>query len=240
MALPLDVNASEPGHVGDHEEMHAILADIVASVFTKAARYGQGLAADRPAASRLGSFYFATDTGRLSFDTGSAWRDIVADSATALVVDTVADTVSGFKAPSCRVGRATDRTISTGVWSSGIGWDDESGGNLWDNDALHSIVSNTDRFTATRDGYWLVGCHIRWATNAVGQRALRLKKFPADDILQTEDKLATVGADYMHIVDLVELELGEYIEWEVYQTSGGNLDIQASQSHAWMAFHGDE
>lgn len=240
MALPTSVDANDAGHLGDHEEIHAILADVVASVFTEAARIGIGLAAGRPAAGRLGSFYMATDTGVLSFDTGSAWRDIVADNASALVVDTVADSVAGFKAPSCRVGRATDRTIATGVWSSGIGWDDESGGNRWDNDSIHSIVSNTDRFTATRDGFWMVGCHIRWDTDAVGQRGLRLKKYPADEVLQTEDKLATAGADYMHIVDLIEMETGEYIEWEVYQSSGGNLDIQSSQSHAWMAFHGDE
>src|SRR6478735_2260475 len=38
--------------------------------------YGQGTTAARPAASRQGFYYFATDTLRLWYDNGTAWTEV--------------------------------------------------------------------------------------------------------------------------------------------------------------------
>jgi hypothetical protein len=43
-------------------------------------RVASGLAAVRPAAVTAGQIYFATDTGRLSLDSGSTWTDVPGDA----------------------------------------------------------------------------------------------------------------------------------------------------------------
>jgi hypothetical protein len=240
MALPLVISAGDAGHIGDHEELHALVADAVTPFVL--ALSAQDVFANRPAAGVQGRFYHATDTQQLFFDTGSGWESI-----TEYLGDfnlnflSSAATISGFRIPACRVGRTTARTIVTGTtFSSGIGWDNEAGGQFYDNDALHSITVTTDRLTASREGVWQVGAQIRWDTNGTGQRGIRIRKFPDDVNVRKEDRAASSGEDYQGIISDVELESGDWCEIQVFQTSGGNLDILAAESFAFMHFITDE
>lgn len=75
MTLPLAITAGDPGHIGDHEELHD-LVDHIASPFIAGA-IATDTYANRPAAGTAGRWYVATDTGEVFVDTGSAWITIV-------------------------------------------------------------------------------------------------------------------------------------------------------------------
>lgn len=154
-----------------------------------------------------------------------------------LEVDLVNDKVAKLRVPACRVGRTTPRTIATGTaFSTGIGWDDETGSNVYDNDDIHSTVSNTDRLTATREGVWFVTAQIHWESNASGQRGIRIQKYPDDVTVRREDRAASPGEDWQGCAVDVEMELNDWCEIQVFQNSGGDLDVLASESFATMRF----
>lgn len=83
MVLPLDVNPGDTGHVGDHEEIHALLDPVVDAAPFTVAMYGEGILADRPAAGVNGRIYSATDTDAWYVDNGTTWKRLVSpDSPT--------------------------------------------------------------------------------------------------------------------------------------------------------------
>ena len=67
LALPYPI-ATDPADVPADMLALANKLDPATSVF------GQGLASARPAAAVAGRFYYATDTGALTWDTGTAWK----------------------------------------------------------------------------------------------------------------------------------------------------------------------
>jgi hypothetical protein len=96
----------------------------------------------------------------------------------------------------------------------------------FDTDAFHDNGSNTSRITIPSGlgGYYLIGAHVQFATNASGTRALRLMKNGAT-INGTGGSLpagaAALGLETNTIVSLVATD---YIEADLYQTSGGSLN----------------
>lgn len=71
MTLPLVISPGDPGHIGDHEEIGALLA--AAGTPFIAGADAQGTHAGRPVAGTAGRYYYETDTGLLFRDNGATW-----------------------------------------------------------------------------------------------------------------------------------------------------------------------
>ena len=72
--LPTTITPGFPGHIGDHEEMHAILDDLDTGSEFGITQFKQGVHSNRPAAGIAGRFWFSSNIPALYFDTGAAWQ----------------------------------------------------------------------------------------------------------------------------------------------------------------------
>jgi len=102
----------------------------------------------------------------------------------------------------------------------------------FDTGGFHSESSNTGRLTAPTDGLYLIGAHIRWATDATpsGRRQIVLMVNGADAIALEEPAIAVNVAIPMFqgLSSLYELAAGDYVEVRVFQSSGASLNVDAT------------
>lgn len=135
-----------------------------------------------------------------------------------------------YNAPSCRVRNTAALTIANGTLTT-LTFDAER----HDNASIHSTSSNNSRLVvpAGWGGVWLISANIEWAANAAGHRAVVLLVNGADRIAD-ESKLS-IGAIVMGQRvggDQYKLAAGDYVEVQVYQNSGGNLNVDASAKYS--------
>jgi len=239
VTLPLVISPNDPGHLGDHEEIHGLLAN-AQSPFDNVALDGADLFANRPAAGVQGRYFYATDTGVIYRDTGSAWQ-----AWSSLISDLIASilqaspTLSGIRVPTARVGKSVGQSIPDGIGGSTVvTFEVEAGTTTWDNDSIHSVSSNIGRLVAPRSGYYLAGTTIVWASNTTGQRFVRLRQSNPVNIFARDDRTATAGTDFMCIAGACRLGAGEYAEVVVSHSAGTALNV-SSGSNFWLAFVSD-
>jgi len=103
----------------------------------------------------------------------------------------------------------------------------------FDNDTIHSTVSNTSRLTATTAGVYQITGHLEFEGNDTGRRAARITLGGAT-VLALERDLAPAAAINceLNITTLYELAATNYVELEVYQNSGGDLDVEVSANYS--------
>jgi hypothetical protein len=97
-----------------------------------------------------------------------------------------------------------------------------------DTDGFHSTVTNTDRLTvpAGKAGKYLVVATANFAGNATGIRQLLLYKNTtqvAENVISSNSSSGSTNANAQIIVDLA---VGDYMSYSVWQNSGGALNIQ--------------
>lgn len=97
-------------------------------------------------------------------------------------------------------------------------------GETFDNDAMHSTVTNNSRLTAQKGGRYDCTCTVEFAANATGIRQVFFKK-NGTTVLQGARQNATSAFNAIfQATQTVVLAAGEYIELEAYQSSGGGLN----------------
>jgi len=239
VTLPLVISPNDPGHLGDHEEIHGLLAN-AQSPFDNVALDGADLFANRPAAGTQGRYFYATDTGVIYRDTGSAWQ-----AWSSLISDLIASilqaspTLSGLRVPTSRVTKSVGQSVPDGILGSTVvTFDVESSSTTWDNDSIHSVSSNTGRLVAPRSGYYLAGTHVVWATSTTGQREVRLRQSNPVGNFVRDDRVASSGTDHMAIAGACRLGAGEYAEVVVAHSAGAPLNVGGGSSF-WLAFVSD-
>ena len=98
-----------------------------------------------------------------------------------------------------------------------------------DTDTMHSTATNTSRITFTTAGFYAVGGHVEFAANATGVRGIAIRLGGATYIA-ADNRLSTGGAlgTQMSIATRYAFAAGDYVELMAYQSSGGNLNINAA------------
>lgn len=233
MTLPLVISAGDAGHIGDHEEIHGVLVDVVAPEVFSMARYYQDTLANIPSAGRAGSIFVATDTGETFIDNGSSWVSLSAllNDFDVSVMPSGAS-IATFKAPICRVRKSTNQSVANATGAT-LTFDGTSGEEF----DPAGLLATTTRFTAARDGHYLAACNIIWASNSTGWREIRVLKNGTTQMdLVTQN--ASGSPDYQNSITPVHLGVGDYIEFQGYQTSGGTLDVLAGTVGS-LWFHSD-
>lgn len=127
----------------------------------------------------------------------------------------------GADKASCRVFNSTAQTIPTATLTT-LTFDSER----WDSQAIHSTVSNTSRLTipASWTGQYFTGAHVAWV-NGTGVRGtfiyLNATYFITGQVIPYDANLnASCSPSTLYGV-----VAGDYLEVQVYQSSGGNLNI---------------
>lgn len=134
--------------------------------------------------------------------------------------------------PACSVYNSAAATLSSSVSLQTLSANSEN----FDNDSMHSTSSNTSRITIQTDGRYLVFGSVNFAANTSGRRALAFVVNGSTTYnvggahpVQTANSMAMSG------VRAVVLTAGDYVELQVVQSSGGDLDVTLSEFAVfWM------
>lgn len=203
-ALPYPLGADPPDTDGDIR----LLAQRLAAV---GALYLQGTASARPAAGVDGRFFLATDTGVVSYDTGSAWIDLLTSAAASAAYQSLG--VRAWRSGSLSVPHATLTVVPLNSES-------------FDDDGFHDNATNPSRLIvpAGKGGLYRIAgqCFYNAGAGPIGAN-LRLNgaTFLAEALAYGQ---ASSGMSVP--VDTVErLAAGDYVEMTAYQTVGGTLSL---------------
>jgi len=130
---------------------------------------------------------------------------------------------------SARVYDASDQTIGTAAWTA-VEFDTER----WDTDTIHSAAANT-KLTCNTSGIYVISGHVRFAGDATstGLRDIRIRLNDTATIAQERRTNIDTNAIHLSITTQYQLDAGtpDYVELEVYQNTGGNLDIKAQANY---------
>lgn len=152
-------------------------------------------------------------------DTSSVYHLVVTGPAHitgALLVGGIL-TAAGYTA---RAYRSTNQTIGDSSVTT-LTFDSER----WDTGALHDTGSNTDRLVAPVAGKYLITAHIQWASNATGERQIRIVDSSANVMAAASQPPVSGNVTRMSIATVVDLTAADYVTVAVFQSSGGNLDV---------------
>lgn len=125
----------------------------------------------------------------------------------------------------CRVRQTGAQSISNATFTAFT-----FGAEDIDSDNMHSTSVNTSRITAVHPGWYRYGGGGSLATNATGLRGLFW--FVNGSVLNASGVLLpAVSGNSTRLAarsDLVYLNVGDYLELQTYQTSGGSLNTGVS------------
>ena len=125
--------------------------------------------------------------------------------------------------PHCRATRSANVAIAHNTWSS-IPFTVES----YDVGGCHSTASDQSRFVVPsgEGGKYMACAQAVWATNGTGRRLFRIFKNNATILAQVELPLSSSeSGGTVAFPAPVVLAAADYVELQVFQTSGGLLDI---------------
>lgn len=111
----------------------------------------------------------------------------------------------------------------------------EFNGETHDVTGFHSNTVNPSRITVPDgyDGIYRIYAQIRWETNAVGYRLVRILKNGATLCEYVHDADAT-NVTVTSLFDSVTLEAGDYVEVQVYHTSNANRDVLLNTAYTFF------
>jgi hypothetical protein len=102
----------------------------------------------------------------------------------------------------------------------------------FDHGAIHSTSSNTSRLTAPVNGWYLVGGWVVIAANGAGTRELSIFVNRAAPAFGQHNMHGMLGTYYVKLstCGILYMSSGQYAELQVYQDSGGALNVIAGQN----------
>ena len=162
---------------------------------------------------------FSTSDARVPI--GANGTILTADSTESLGLKWAAP-AGGASFVGANVYKNVTQSIANATWTT-ITFDSEN----FDTDSFHSTSTNTSRMTipSGKNGKYLVTANLSFPTNTTGMRASMIRKNGADYAKGTWIGAfnEAVGLIATQIIDLVATD---YVEMQVYQDSGGSLNIQ--------------
>jgi hypothetical protein len=155
---------------------------------------------------------------------------------TVLTADSTAATGLKWAAANVFSGASVYKTgsaqnINNGTWTVLV-FDSE----YFDTDSYHSTSTNTGRFTVGTTGYYQIGAQCAWSANASGVRHHRIVKNGSTDIVYRVLGVATPsGSEVSFDINyLAYLTAGDYIEFQIYQDSGGTLTTDVNPNRTFF------
>lgn len=96
----------------------------------------------------------------------------------------------------------------------------------FDTDVIHDNVTNNSRLTCKTAGKYLIIGQVRFDTNNAGLRYIDIKLNGTTIIAVSQWDTAQDGRTQAIVATIYDLAATNYVELEVFQTSGGNLNVE--------------
>ena len=158
-----------------------------------------------------GNMSYLKDTNSTEYYSGSAWVAVGASTPTF-------------------VGANATKTANQSLANATLTAITFDGTDILDSNSFHNPASNSSRMTipAGYGGKYLIQAQIQWASSATGGREVQIYK-NGTTVLQYIQEDAE-GSLNMAISGTYGLVATDYVEIRAYQSSGGALDVWASNS----------
>lgn len=131
--------------------------------------------------------------------------------------------------PGAVIARSGAQSISNEAWNTvAFTSADER-----DTDAYHSTVTNPSRVTipAGLGGWYDIGGFFSFTSHSTGNRIVQLLLNGVGTVYQSIWTGAVANGQTMPMVPL-QLVAGDYLEWQVFQNSGGALNLTVARAWA--------
>jgi hypothetical protein len=127
----------------------------------------------------------------------------------------------------CKVTRGSAQTIANSTWTT-INWDSE----VFDTDGFHDNATNNSRLTIPtgKGGKYLINLQARFDTNATGIRALIINKNGTNEYQLMIVPATSGDRSLIAVSTVLNLVAGDYVYAQCLQSSGGNLNIDYTES----------
>lgn len=130
--------------------------------------------------------------------------------------------ITAYQGIAARVSHNADQTINTGA-TTYLAFNTER----FDIDAIHDTVTNNSRLTCTRTGKYVITANVAFSGNATGVRWLIIQLNHMTGIATARQSAVDTNDIFLEVSTIYDLVAGDYVEVEVYQTSGGDLLIKS-------------
>ena len=106
----------------------------------------------------------------------------------------------------------------------------------YDTDGFHSTSVNTERMTipAGLAGYYEVTANVGFDTNTAGRRLLQIRKNGTAIAVGEASSATSTNFPAFNTSLIVNLAVGDYVDFEAYQTSGGSLDVLVQSERTFL------
>ena len=95
----------------------------------------------------------------------------------------------------------------------------------WDTNGMHSTASNTDRLTCIVPGLYPIVGQVAFDGNATGLRMLRILLNGSTQIAAYSQRFNSAWTCFLDISTQYQFSVAQYVILQVYQNSGGALNI---------------
>lgn len=144
--------------------------------------------------------------------------------ALAKLTSSVQSSISAASGSGCRVKRTADFTVADSTWTA-LTFDAES----YDPDGFHSTSSNTSRLTVPsgKAGKYVILGQVQWENPGVviATYTLRVRLNATTVIAVSWPQNAPASQPSQQVHAVYDLAVGDYVELEAYQTTGGDHEI---------------
>jgi spore coat protein U-like protein len=132
--------------------------------------------------------------------------------------------------PACSCFRNTSQAVPSGSTLGALNANDEN----YDNDSMHSTVTNNSRITINTAGRYTFLAVVTFQANASGNRALA---FTVDGTTNYLVELFPSGQGtnscVMSGTRTIVLAAAQYVECQIWQNSGSTLNVTLDEFAAW-------
>ena len=142
--------------------------------------------------------------------------------------------------PYVNVYRSSNQSINSGAWAV-VQFNAET----YDADGMHNTGVNPQEINfangSGKEGVWLVVCNVFWADNTSGGRGILLRGgtgTPSSSLAEVYESPNLSGDNGMmhQLATFIVVPAGGYnIDFQVYQNSGGALNVQAGAAYTYFA-----
>lgn len=129
----------------------------------------------------------------------------------------------------CKLTHSLNQSIASDMWVT-LNFDTE----IFDDNNFHNTVTNNQQITITVKGRYLIGGIIQWDANSIGRREIGIAK--NGTIITSTSQTPVMSPDFtqMHCQTIDDLNIGDYLELKVFQSSGNPLNIKSSNTSPYF------